>query len=167
MALDESFISQFPQLFQDEWKKITEFGVGCGEACLTLLNGLSTDFAEYHRVDQDSDTGLKLVLHPSLAKVSDFQENLHTDSGTITLLFYQDWGVHGFFPDVGMWAFTPPMEGCALVNVANALQRISGGRFHSPEHRVTQPFDGAKDRYYLSYYLRPETAVIERWNAEG
>ena len=157
---------RLPQAFQDEWKKITEFSSGCDEACVTLLNCLSTEFAQYHRVDQASDTGLKLVLHPSLPKSSDVKENLHTDSGTLTLLFFQDWGIHGFFPDVGIWSFTPPMEGCALINIANSLQRMSGGRFHSPEHRVTQPFDGARDRYYLSYYLRPETVLLERWDSE-
>ncbi|KAG9232097.1 hypothetical protein BJ875DRAFT_381436 [Amylocarpus encephaloides] len=156
--------SPLPQMFQDEWKNITEFNSGCDEACLTLLNCLSTDFAVYHRVDQPSDTGLKLVLHPSLARLSDEVDSLHTDSGTLTLLFYQDWGIHAFLPDSNLWGFTAPLEGCALINVANSLQRLSGGRLHSPKHRVTQPFDGAKNRYYLSYFLRAETELLEKWD---
>jgi isopenicillin N synthase-like dioxygenase len=158
-------ISHLPQLFQDGWKKITEISAGCDRACLTLLNCLSTDYAVHHRTDQPSDTGLKLVLMPSLAKRSDVPDTTHTDSGTLTLLFYKDWSVHAFLPDSNIWAFTPPLEGCALVNVANSLQTLSGGRLHSPKHGVTQPFNGAKNRYYLSYFLRPETVLIEKWDA--
>ncbi|TAQ83726.1 hypothetical protein B7494_g7950 [Chlorociboria aeruginascens] len=165
VALRGAAISHLPQLFQDEWKKITEFSAGCDKACLTMLNSLSGDFAVHHRADQPSDTGLKLVSQPSLAKLSDVGDNLHTDSGTLTLLFYEDWGIHAFLPDANRWAFTPPLEGCALINIANSLQRLSGGEFHSPKHRVTQLFDGVKNRYYLSYFLRPETSLIETWSA--
>lgn len=107
-----------------------------------------------------------MVLHPSCAKKSDAPDDWHTDDGTLTLLFYKDWGLNLFLPDVNMWAFTPPMEGCALINVASSLQKLSGGRLHSAKHRVTQPFDGAKNRYYFSYFLRPETVLVEKWNSD-
>ena len=158
-------IPHLPQLFQDEWKKISEFSAGCDEACTTLLNCLSSDFAAHHRADQPSDTGLKLVSHPSLARLSDVGESLHTDSGTLTLLFFEKVSIHAFLPDSNMWAFTPPLEGCALINVGNALQRLSDGKLHSPKHRVTQPSDGAKERYFLSYFLRPENRLIDGWHA--
>lgn len=160
-------IPEISLVFANEWKKIIEFSAGCDDACLTLLNNLSLDRAVHnHRADQPSDTGLKfVVLHPSLAnKLSD--DVHHTDSGTLTLLFYEDWGLQAFLPDANIWAFIVPREGCALINVADSLQRLSGGKFHSPTHGVTQPFDeGAKNQYYLSYFLRPETALVEKWDA--
>jgi isopenicillin N synthase-like dioxygenase len=165
MDLKSDSIPNFPDLFQENRKNVTEFSAGCDKACLAILKSLSTDFAVHHRANQPSDTGLKFVLHPSLARLSDVGETLHTDSGTLTLLFYKDWSIHAFLPDANMWAFTPPLEGCALINVGDSLQRLSGGKFHSPKHRVTQPFDGAKNRYYLSYFLRPETALVEKWDA--
>ena len=165
VALAGASILHLPQLFQDEWKKVTEFSTGCDEACLTLLNNLSADCSVHHSANQPSDTGLKVVLHPSLAKLSDAGDNLHTDSGTLTLLFHKDKSIHAFLPDANIWAFTPPLEGCALVNVGNSLQKLSGGKLHSPKHGVTQPFDGVKNRLYLSYFLRPETALIEKWDA--
>lgn len=155
--------SVLPQPFRDEWDRIEAFSAGCDTACLTLLDSLSADFGAHHRVSHPSDTALKLVLHPSSAKLSDVVENLHTDDGTLTLLFYQEWSIQAFLPDANMWGFTPPLEGCALINVADSLQRLSRGRFHSPKHRVTQPFDGAKKRYYLSYFLRPEHKLTEQW----
>jgi len=165
LDLMSNSIPNFPDLFRENRKNVTEFSAGCNEACLTLLNSLSTDFAVHHRANQPSDTGLKFVLHPSLARLSDVGETLHTDSGTLTLLFYKDWSIHAFLPDANMWAFTPPLECCALINVGDSLQRLSGGKLHSPKHRVTQPFDGAKKRYYLSYFLRPETNLVEKWDA--
>jgi isopenicillin N synthase-like dioxygenase len=165
MAVASASKLPLPHLFRDGWREITAFGTGCDESCLTLLNSLSADFAVHHRADQPSDTGLKLVLHPSLSKLSDVGESLHTDSGSLTLLFYKDWSIHAFLPDAKMWGFIPPpMEGFALINIGNSLQRLSGGKLHSPEHRVTQPLDGARSRYYLSYFLRPETKFRESWD---
>jgi isopenicillin N synthase-like dioxygenase len=163
MALICASILNVPQTFRDEWKKIAGFSSGCDEACLTLLSSLSADFVVHHRANQASDTGLKLVLHPSSARLSDVAESLHTDSGTVTLLFFKDWSLHGFLPDANNWAFIRPVEGCALINVANALQRFSEGKLHSPKHRVTQPFDGAKNRYFLSYFLRPDNQLMDKW----
>ena len=81
----------------------------------------------HHRANQPSDTGLKFVLHPSLARLSDVGETLHTDSGTLTLLFYKDWSIHAFLPDANMWAFTPPLEGCALINVGDSAAEVVRG----------------------------------------
>ncbi|KAL2067239.1 hypothetical protein VTL71DRAFT_1663 [Oculimacula yallundae] len=157
--------SHLPKAFQNEWTKITELSVDCDKACLTLLSSLPTDYSMHHRSNQPSWSGLKLVLHPSVAKRSEVPDTTHTDDGTFTLLFYKDWSINTLLPDTNSWAFTAPIEGCALVNVANSLQRLSNGKLHSPKHRVTQPFDGARDRYYLSYFLRPETVLMEKWDA--
>lgn len=166
VAMNGSFRSKVPQVFQNDWAKITDFFGGCDEACAALLNCLSEDFMLHHRAEHPSDTGLKFVLHPSLPRLSDVGESLHTDSGTLTLLFYKDWSIHAFLPDAGRWGFIPPPpDGCTLVNVADALQRLSEGKLHSPKHRVTQPFDGAEDRYFLSYFMRPENALLEKWDA--
>lgn len=163
MIANGSSISTMPQLFQRDWAKISSFITGCDEACLTLLKSLSEDFMLHHRADHPSDSGLKFVLHPSLAHLSDVGENLHTDSGTLTLLFYKDWSIHAFLPDADRWAFIPPPpEGCTLVNVADTLQTLSEGKLHSPKHRVTQPIDGANNRYFLSYFLRPENEWINK-----
>lgn len=163
VALHSDAIPRLPQLFKDEWTTITNFSAGCDRACMTLLGSLTNDFETYHRRNEPSDTGLKIVLAPSLAKKSDVGENLHTDGGTLTLLFYKEWGLHAFIRAPGIWAFIQPIEGCAVINVGNSLQRISRFKYHSPEHRITQPVDGAKDRYYLSYFLRPENMALARW----
>ena len=58
----------------------------------------------------------------------------------------------------------PSEDGCALINVADSLQRLSGNKLTSPKHRVSQPAYGAEKRYHLSYIWRPEHATKEAWS---
>lgn len=175
MARDELLAGTipWPASLSPHRSTLTHFSAGCHAACLTLLTALSDAlhlspeeqrFEHHHRAQQPSDSGLKLIYEPSLARLADVGDNLHTDSGTFTLLFYDRWGLSA---DAGAgrgFAFTPPLgEGVALINVADSLQRLSGGRLVSPKHRVTQPVDGAEKRYYISYFLRPEQATKEAW----
>jgi isopenicillin N synthase-like dioxygenase len=123
-----------------------------------LSDALNIPLSKSHREHKPSDTGLKLVWETMQESLSDVVENKHTDSGTLTILFCEQWGTQLQLPDTGNWAFAQPMEGCALVNVAYSLQRLSGGRLHSCLHRVTQPGDGALNRVFVLYFLRPEKA---------
>jgi len=175
MARDEMSQSTFklPGVLGENASVLKRFSENCDAACYTMLSSLSDAlqlqgsrrFEESHRRAETSDSGLKLIYEPSLEKLADVGENLHTDSGTFTLLFYDLWGLHAEVQDAKhQWAFIAPKDGCALINVADSLHKLSGDRLHSPRHRVTQPGDGFAKRYYLSYFLRPEHAVKERWS---
>ena len=174
MAFDELVNGgslKLPGVLQDSQASFAQFSNLCHLACLTMLNGLSeslraqgTERLEiHHRPGHPSDSGLKLIYEPSLARVADVKENRHTDSGTLTMLFYEEWGLHVNAKGTDEWAFAPINQGSVLVNVADSLQRLSSGAFHSPTHRVTQPGDGFSKRYYLSYFLRPEDELKETW----
>lgn len=119
-------------------------------------------FERWHKQDRTSESGLKVIYEPTFERVADWFDNTHTDSGTFTILFYDQVGLDVFDPETKTWAYAavPPPD-CAFVNLANAVQSLSGGRLHSPLHRVSQPADGFKKRYYLSYFLRPEHGVKE------
>jgi isopenicillin N synthase-like dioxygenase len=74
----------------------------------------------------------------------------HSDSGLLTLLFYEEASLEvPLREDTEQWGLIEPIEGHHLVYVADTLQKISGDRFHAPLHRVTQPREGA----YLAVYL--------------
>lgn len=128
---------------------------------MALLRGLARPLLGQHRAGQASETGLKFISEPALEKVGDVGDYRHTDAGTLTMLFYEAWGLQVLARESGIWAFIPPKEGCVVVNVADSLAKLSEGRFHSPVHRITQPLDGRAERYYLSYFLRPELAAKE------
>lgn len=175
---DDEFVQgalQLPNALADNAELLRRFSKLCNSACHTMLSCLSkalkldgvSRFENNHRQGEPSETGLKLIYEPSLAKLADVGDNIHTDGGTFTLLFYDQWGLHIELPEAKRWAFTEYIPGCALINVANSLQRLSKNQFHSPQHRVTQPADGFAKRYYLSYFLRPEDATKEAWARSG
>ncbi len=120
-------------------------------------------FEQRHRVDAPSNTSLKLIWEPMKSRLADVVENKHTDMGTLTLLFSDQWGLHIELPgaeeqQAAAWAFVEPRPGTAVVNVADALQALSGNKLHSGLHRITQPSDGYARRYYVAYMFRPEIA---------
>lgn len=127
-------------------------------SCLSdALNLKGEDrFENSHRDGQSSDTALKLVYEPTQNDLVDVVENKHTDSGTLTLLFGEQWGLQVELPNTKKWAFVEPRDGHAVVNVADSLQSLSGKRLHSCLHRVTQPVGGFQKRFYIVYLLRPE-----------
>ncbi|KAI4162402.1 MAG: hypothetical protein LQ342_003968 [Letrouitia transgressa] len=173
MARDEvnSGLIKWPATMQNDAPTLARFSNGCHFACQTILAALSSalhlspdqSFSNHHRENQPSDSGLKLIYEPSLDRLSDVGDNLHTDSGTLTLLFYDKWGLSAHVPSQGFAFPAAPEDGCALINVGDSLQRLSGGKLRSPKHRVSQPVDGAEKRYYLSYFLRPEHKTKEAW----
>lgn len=116
-------------------------------------------FENHHRDGKPSDTGLKLYYEPAKRKLADVNENKHTDSGTLTLFFFNQWNIQLEIPETKQWAYIAPKPGHVLVNVADSLQRFSGNKFYSCLHRVTQPHDGFEKRYFAAYFLRPEHAV--------
>lgn len=157
-----------PEVLEEHKELFKRFSTLSNSVCKSLLPILSSELGlphdalleNLHQDNATSDSGLKLIYEPSLDLVANVGDNTHTDSGTFTFLFYDQWGLKAQIPGSGdkNWAFTPVKEHCALINVANTLQRLSGGKLHSPVHRVTQPVDGARKRFYISYFLRPDHA---------
>ena len=118
-------------------------------------------FERHRRKGESGDSGLKLIYEPSLSKLANVGENKYTNSGTLTMLFTDQRGLHVYLPEAERWAFAAPIPGCGLVNVADSLQRLSENRLHSPLHRVAQRYDGAAKRYFISYFSRPEHVTKE------
>lgn len=116
-------------------------------------------FENSHREGRASGTGLKLVYEPLKDKFADVVDNKHTDMGTLTLVFCEQWGVEIEMPETKDWVFVEPRKGCALVNVADSLHALSEKRLYSCLHRVTQPAEGFEKRYYVVYFLRPEKEI--------
>lgn len=119
-----------------------------------------------------SDTGLKLCLTDDSVAPWELTAGAHTDFGLLTLLFCDAPVIELRDPaaaaaaaaahaadhaDANRWLLVEPVEGCALVHVADTLQRASGGVLHSPLHRVVQPDGvGPEGTCMTVYYLRPE-----------
>ncbi|KAL3425176.1 2og-fe oxygenase family protein [Phlyctema vagabunda] len=160
-AISTTRASGLPQVLQEYGDVIHRFSTLCHQVSLTMLTALSPPLLNNHRSTQPSNTGLKLISEPSLARLADVGDHTHTDGGTLTMLFYESLGLQSYHPIDDVWAFIPPWDGRVVINVADSLQRLSGETYHSPKHRITQVGDGAEERYYLSFFLRPEDALMD------
>jgi isopenicillin N synthase-like dioxygenase len=85
----------------------------------------------------------------------------HTDVGSITLLFFKEWGLQVLAPRTNKWARVPPRPGYAIVNVGDALRLLSNFKLRSSFHRVV-PHTGSSQcpRDSIVYFLRPDSDTI-------
>ncbi|KAF5538658.1 gibberellin 20-oxidase [Fusarium mexicanum] len=98
---------------------------------------------------------ISCTTRPGTQNLDEVGQNMHTDIGTLTLLFAPQWGLQVVSPVTGAWEYVQPREGHAIINVANTLRFLSKKRFRSALHRVL-PIGGVQkeDRYAVSYFLR-------------
>jgi isopenicillin N synthase-like dioxygenase len=82
----------------------------------------------------------------------------HTDYGSITLLFQDEVGGLELLGADGNWRAVPPIDGAAVVNSGDLMERWTNGRFRSTVHRV-RPIAGDRDRYSIALFIDPDSAV--------
>lgn len=82
---------------------------------------------------------------------------VHTDSGTLSVLFVSDWGLQVYSSKHDRWESVPPRAGCAIVNVGDSLRFLSGLRLKSSLHRVVplRQREATGPRYSIAFFLRP------------
>ncbi|KAJ6437220.1 hypothetical protein O9K51_10191 [Purpureocillium lavendulum] len=131
----------------------------CLSDCLRLRGAARLD--AHHRDDARSKSTLYFLHYPPGARNrGEVGQNMHTDIGSLTLLFAPQWGLQVASPVTGAWEYVEPRPGCAVVNVADTLRFLSNRRFRSALHRVL-PLGGVQheDRYSVSYFLRAADAT--------
>lgn len=111
----------------------------------------------FHRPGKASGSGLKFESVPTVEHLEDVPPSEHTDGGSITMLYCEKYTTQLQMADGGEWLFIEPKSGMAIVNIADALQKVSDGKLKSKLHRVGQPTPGVTQRPTVLYYLRPET----------
>lgn len=126
-----------------------------------LCAALDIDFPE---VGDDlaipSDTGFKLVYKAPLEKPGHVMAPWHTDSGLATLLWNDEVMTQLQVDDRELkkgedWETVPVINGTVLINIADELAARSGGRLHSPVHRVVSPPGPNRVWNGAVYLLRP------------
>ncbi|KAL3961797.1 hypothetical protein ACCO45_003320 [Purpureocillium lilacinum] len=119
-------------------------------------------FEASHETSADSNSTLVLLRYlyvPPALRSRTVGHNKHTDIGSITVLFTDQWGLQVMAADTQRWEYVPPRAGCAIINVGDSLRFLSRKRLRSCLHRVV-PVDGqTSDRYTIAYFLRPDNRV--------
>jgi isopenicillin N synthase-like dioxygenase len=82
----------------------------------------------------------------------------HTDYGSITLLFQDEVGGLELLRADRTWQQAPPVQGAAVINTGDLMERWTNGRFRSTVHRV-RPISGTRDRYSIALFVDPDAAV--------
>ncbi|KAF8469335.1 hypothetical protein JB92DRAFT_2838494 [Gautieria morchelliformis] len=90
------------------------------------------------------------LVRPETARQPQYGQNKHTDIGSLTLLFSNQWGLQAVTPE--------PRPGHTIINVGDSLRFLSGKRLMSCLHHV-MPFKPTEHRYSIACFLRPEGAV--------
>ncbi|KAL3530107.1 hypothetical protein ACH5RR_009429 [Cinchona calisaya] len=83
----------------------------------------------------------------------------HSDVSTLTFLLQDDIG--GLYVkklDSDAWVHVPPIDGAIVINVGDALQIFSNGRYKSIEHRVIA--SGIKNRVSVPIFINPRPSDI-------
>ena len=131
-------------------------------ACLSNALGLkgSARFENSHRNGHKSNSTLAMfryILTDMSGECVGHQK--HTDIGSLTLLFSEQWGLQVQPPGTTKWEFVAPRPGHAIINVGDSLRFASGHILQSCIHQVV-PMDVAENRYSIAYFLRPESEKL-------
>ena len=131
------------------------------DAPLDLPNGT---LAKLHPILSPSGAQLRFLKYPP-QPIDDRRISLipHSDFGSITILFSKLGGLQVLPTQANAtWSYVRPIPGHAIVNLGDAMVKLTRGLLRSNIHRVTYA-PGAQaehPRYSLAYLARPEDKTI-------
>ncbi|KAI8626834.1 2OG-Fe(II) oxygenase family oxidoreductase [Xylariaceae sp. FL1651] len=128
-------------------------------SCLSDLLKPSVRFEDNHRGDKASQSTMMYFRYAKqdANKDTGVGHNMHTDLGTLTLLYCEQWGLQVYNQTNNTWAYVVPKPSHYVVNVGDALRFFSGNQLLSALHRVVPvPGHETEYRYSTAYFLRPE-----------
>jgi len=113
-----------------------------------------------HRDGEPTNTTLVLLYYPEQEDQSPMGHQNHTDIGSLTLLFSEQWGLQVLTPENKRWEWIQPKpQGHATINVGDSLRFLAEKQLYSCLHRVI-PVNEKEARYSIAYFLRPENNTI-------
>lgn len=163
--------TKFPKDILDAKDIVKNFMAKSHEIVLVILEILSLNLGlaaqalpNLHRLMQSSGDQLrftKSTMYPNPKQhLPDVSLGAHTDFGSITVLFNRLYGLQVLSTDKE-WLYVPPLPGHAIVNLGDAMVKLSGSRLKSNTHRIVAApgLKQATDRYSVVYFSRPEDSV--------
>lgn len=123
----------------------------------------SGTLANMHRIMEPADCQTRVLKY--LPQPVDDRRNSvlsHTDFGSITILSSKIGGLQVVPPEnPTAWEYIRPVPGFSIINLGDAMVKLTRGLLRSCTHRVVSP-PGAQTeytRYSLAYLARPEDTV--------
>ncbi|ODQ50825.1 Clavaminate synthase-like protein [Saitoella complicata NRRL Y-17804] len=160
-----------PRVVTENPVVLKSFMTGCHnvvEAVLRTLSihlGLNPEFlGNLHRIDRlGGDQARFTRAYPPPEGVSPMDPNTmaHTDYGSVTVLFNRLGGLQVLTPGNKEWLFVKPLPGTAIINLGDALVKMTGSVLRSNQHRVVTPPAAQAQciRQSIVYFSRPDNDV--------
>ncbi|KIV83497.1 hypothetical protein PV11_05518 [Exophiala sideris] len=140
------------------------------QRCLAL--GLDLDEQFFTHFHEDADNLLRLIHYPAIERKAIRNGEKarippHTDYGTLTMLFQDNVGGLEVADPKSPDKYIPatPIEGAAIVNIGDFLQRWTNDILKSNFHHVVEPpaerglphgHELAKERYSIPYFVQAD-----------
>ncbi|CAN4104333.1 unnamed protein product [Withania somnifera] len=110
-------------------------------------------------MDENSDSVFRLNHYPPCSEIEEFSDNNligfgeHTDPQIISVLRSNNTSGLQILLKTGHWISIPPDQNSFFINVGDALQVMTNGRFKSVKHRVLA--NSVKSRLSMIYFGGP------------
>lgn len=103
--------------------------------CYSTALGLKGDqhLSRLHNHDEMSETILAMLSYPG-----QLTHQKHTDIGSLTVLFSDEWGLQVVDPETGKWEWVEPQKYQAVINVGDTLRFFTDKKLYSCLHRVVR-----------------------------
>jgi isopenicillin N synthase-like dioxygenase len=133
--------------------------------CYSTALGLKGDqhLSRLHNHDEMSETILAMLSYPG-----QLTHQKHTDIGSLTVLFSDEWGLQVVNPETGKWEWVEPQKHQAVINVGDTLRFFTDKKLYSCLHRVVREGIASHEghRYSIAYLLRPDDRAVFK-DADG
>ena len=137
--------------------------------CLAMVMNLGDTF--FDQITKHADPQLRLLHYPPIDRhviesEKEARIHPHCDFGLCTVLFQDQTGGLEIDPlHNNTFVPAPPIQGTALINIADLLQRFTNGRVKSTRHRVVSP--GCNNygtilpaRYSIPFFVHPDPETM-------
>ena len=163
-----------PTLITSHRTLIQRYITLCHQVVDQILSGLETQLGlppstliDLHNLAAESGDHVRFLKCPS-QPAQDRQTAVgeHTDFGSITVLFNRLAGLRvvepGVHNDWDNWPWVPPRSDHAIINLGDAMVKLTNGLFRSNVHRVDPPpsEQASAPRFSLVYFSRPRDDVL-------
>lgn len=170
---------EFKQVMLDFWERCKQLHAVIMKGIALALKLEPDFFADFVK---QGDNTLRLLHYPAVPANAfangRVRAGLHSDYGSITLLFQDSrGGLQVERPDGSFFDVTP-IEGTIVMNAGDLLSRWSNGLIRSTRHRVVEPplkvtteGQGYPPRYSIAYFCNPDfdktiEALPGTWKSE-
>ena len=124
----------------------------------------SGTMANLHRIMEPAECQTRVLKYPPQPAGDNLSSLVpHTDFGSITLLFNKLGGLQILPPqETSAWKYVRPISGHAIINLGDAMVKLTRGLLRSNVHRVTSA-PGAQAEYppfSLAYLARPADTTL-------